>query len=146
MLVQASAWPQFWVPSEADPRESRPRALLANPEDGGSSLDLVDIHLYDFMEKSVAELTADLGIALANTRKPVIVGEYGATQPTTPFAEAPLWLEGWLHDACVAGYKGYFLFTWDTDTTLTGLIFWSALSGNGEIDAAIAPIYLPDVC
>ena len=116
VLVQASVWPQFWEPSDADPRESRPRALIANPEEGGSSLDVVDVHLYDFMEKSVEELTDDLGIGPTETRKPLIVGEYGATDPTTPFAEAPLWLKGWLQDACTAGYKGYFLFTWDTDT------------------------------
>jgi hypothetical protein len=109
-------------------------------------LDFVDIHLYDFMEKSVEELTADLGIGLADTRKPVIVGEYGATDPTTPFANAPAWLRGWVQDACAAGYRGYVLFTWDTDTLLAGTIFWSALDGAGEIDQALAPVYLPNVC
>ena len=146
VLVEASVWPQFWEPSDSDPRESRPRALIADPEDGGSSLDLVDVHFYDFMNKSIEALTDDLGILLTETRKPLIVGEYGATDPTTPFADAPAWLKGWLHDLCTAGYKGYVLFTWDTDTLLAGMIFWSALSGAGEIDDAIAPVHLPDVC
>ena len=106
----------------------------------------MDVHLYDFMEMSVDELTGYLGIGLADTRKPVIVGEYGATAPTTPFAEAPSYLKGLLQDACNAGYKGYFLFTWDSDTTITGLIYWSALSGSGEINSAVAPVRLPDAC
>lgn len=145
VLVEASAWPQYWTPSSSDPRESRTKALIANPQNGGSMLDLVDIHIYTFMNATVSQLTSDLGVSLSDTTKPVIVGEFGATTPVA-LVDAPATLKGMAQDICNAGYKGELLFTWNSDTKITGLIYWSALAGDGAINQTIAPIYLPSLC
>ena len=80
--------------------------------------------------------------------KPIIIGEYDGFQdvfPTT--AQAAEALKAWQIASCNAGFSGWMLWTWDTEPDeLPGLDIWSALSGNGEINQALAPVNRPNAC
>ena len=80
--------------------------------------------------------------------KPIILGEYDGfadVHPTPALAAASL--KDWQIASCSAGFSGWILWTWDTEPNeLPGLNIWSALSGNGEINQSLAPLYRANPC
>jgi hypothetical protein len=94
---------------------------------------------------TLAQLAENYGIT-STTRKPVIMGEFGASTYwwSTP-AQAAAALQSWQSESCKFGFDGWILFTWDT-SLVEWPNHWSAEAGHGEIAQALAPKNRPDPC
>jgi hypothetical protein len=113
-----------------------------------SDIDFVDLHGWpDSAGTSIDQLVANWQVN-GDFRKPIVMGEYDGFQdvyPTT--AQAADGLKAWQVASCNSGFSGWMLWTWDTDPNeLPGLNIWSALSGSGEINQALAPVNRPNAC
>jgi hypothetical protein len=118
------------------------------PAIASSEMDFIDLHgSPDTSGTTIDQLLTNWQVN-GDFSKPIIIGEYDGFQdvfPTT--AQAADALKAWQVASCNAGVTGWMLWTWDTEPNeLPGLDIWSALSGNGEINQALAPVNRPNAC
>jgi hypothetical protein len=108
-----------------------------------STADFVDLHTYLGWGISLQQYMERFGVDQP-PEKPIILGEFGASNRAYPTAaSAAQALQEWQVDSCEYGFDGWILWTWDgfEQTEL-----WNGMSENGEISAALSPVYRPDPC
>lgn len=104
--------------------------------------DFVDIHTYPNLGNEATQIAS---FHAGRTRKPVIMGEFGATRKT-PLAAAATELVHWQARSCHLGglsMSGWLLWTWNSKADLE---FWDALAGHGRLEHALAPSNRPRPC
>lgn len=118
------------------------------PAIANSEVDFIDLHGWPDSSGTTIEQQVANWQVNGDLRKPIIMGEYdGFTDVFPTTTQAADGLKAWQIASCPAGFDGWILWTWDTEPNeLPGLNIWSALSGNGEINHALAPIYRPNPC
>lgn len=137
-LVEVSFFaPLARIPTNlGDSYISLPGAVIAR-----SQADFIELHPYPGKGFDLQQYATYYGIA-ANTPKPVVMGEFGVWKSAfNSAASAAQFLQNWQIESCQYGYDGWLLWTWDSEDGL-----WNALSQNGEIEKALAPITRPDPC
>ena len=108
-------------------------------------MDYVDLHLYPV----VAGLTMDqyvqnFGFVGFQQQKPILLGEFGAFQSAYPaVADAAAGLRDWQIQSCAYNFKGWELWTWDTDEQPE---LWNAMSQGGVINQALSPATRANPC
>lgn len=108
-----------------------------------STADFVDIHPYPGSTLTLPQYMQNFG-APGPVPKPLVIGEYGANRSVFPTrAQAVTALLDWQRQSCAFGIDGWLLWTWDTEELPE---FWTAISGSGEIEQALAPRTRPDPC
>ena len=138
-------WPQAPNPTRAgDERVIQPYPAIAQ-----ASIDFVGVHPYP----SPSDLTLDqimqnFAFSGYQQQKPVVMEEFGTAEVSYPtLADAAAAMKGWQIDSCTYDVKGWLLWTWDTaEADQPPPTFWNALSGDGEINQALAPVMRPDPC
>ncbi len=132
-------WPQQPNPSRiGDPRVIEPYPGIAN-----SKADFADLHLYPGLDLTLAQYVQNFGFS-GYLSKPVMMGEFGAFKfayATT--GDAASALQSWQVGSCQYTFKGWLLWTWDSDEQTE---LWNALSAAGEINQALSPVNRPDPC
>jgi hypothetical protein len=139
-LVAASFFaphgPNAW--RQGDPRIVRTQAVIER-----SAADYVDLHGSPGAALSLAQLMENFGVR-GGERKPLVMGELGAFRSVFASADAGASaLVEWQRDSCRLGLDGWLTWTWDTEEQPE---VWSALSGGGAIERALAPALRPDPC
>jgi hypothetical protein len=136
----------FFQPEGPNPsRIGDDRIIQVYPAIANSTLDYVDLHAYPI----VASLTLDqyaqnLGFVGYQQQKPILLGEYGAFMWAYATAsDAAAGLKTWQIQSCAYNFKGWLLWTWDTDEQPE---LWNALSSGGTINANLAPTSRPNPC
>jgi Cellulase (glycosyl hydrolase family 5) len=132
-------WPQQPNPSRiGDPRVIQPYPGIAN-----STADFVDLHTYPGLELTMSQYVENFGMS-AYLEKPVMMGEFGAFRSVyfdeSTTAQA---MKNWQVDSCSYGFRGWLLWSWDSDEQPE---LWNGLSGAGSINASLAPANRPDPC
>lgn len=108
-----------------------------------STADFVDLHAYLGWGLSLDQYMNRFGVDNP-PEKPIILGEFGATQRGyLTAAIAAQELIKWQVASCEYGFDGWLMWTWDTDEQTD---LWNGMSENGEINAALAPVNRPDPC
>jgi hypothetical protein len=132
-------WPQQPNPTRiGDPRVIQPYPAMAN-----STADFVDLHAYPGLELTMPQYVENFAMS-GHLEKPVMMGEFGAFKSVYPGADISAQaLESWQVESCSYGFKGWLLWTWDTDEQPE---LWNALSGTGDINTSLAPVSRPDPC
>ena len=118
------------------------------PAIASSDVDFIDLHgSPDNSGTTIDQLLSSWQVN-GNFTKPIIIGEYdGFTDVFPTTSQAADGLKGWQIASCSSGISGWILWSWDLEpNVLPGLSIWSALSGNGEIDQALAPVNRPNAC
>jgi hypothetical protein len=137
----------FFQPQAPNPtRPLDPRIINhVYPPIANSTLDYVDLHLYPV----VAGLTMDqyvqnFGFVGFQQQKPILLGEFGAFQSAYPaVADAAAGLRDWQIQSCAYNFKGWELWTWDTDEQPE---LWNAMSQGGVINQALSPATRANPC
>jgi hypothetical protein len=108
-----------------------------------SALDFVDLHgSPDGYYTSVPQLLTAWEFN-GDIRKPIVMGEFDAWRSVFPSTgEAAVGMPQWQAQACAEGFSGWLFWSWDNENSEA----WSALSGGGEINQALAPVNRPDPC
>ena len=107
-----------------------------------SDADFIDAHAYPGWGLSLEDYARNYGIS-ARTRKPVIMGEFGAIRSVYPYApKAASALQSWQIESCQYGFDGWLTWTWDTSDQG----FWTARGNNDVIEKALSPVFRPDPC
>jgi hypothetical protein len=134
----------FFVPQAPNPaRRGDARLSVTEPAIWNSEADFIDLHAYPGAELNLRQHVENFGLK-GMQEKPVILGEFGANIHSYPSAEsAARALMDWQIESCEYGFDGWLLWTWDLPEQHE---FYNALSGSGEIDAALAPAKRPDPC
>ena len=113
------------------------------PAMANSTADFVDLHTYPRIDFSLAQYVEHFGFG-GYLAKPVIMGEFGAFKSVYGNSQdAAVGLRAWQVDSCQYMFKGWLLWTWDTDEQPE---LWNGLSETGLINAALAPAARPDPC
>lgn len=132
-------WPQQPHPS----RIGDPRVIETRPPIWESSADFIDLHPYPGWDLTLPEYVDNFGMA-GMEEKPIIMGEFGAAQSSyATESEAARALHDWQVESCHYGFDGWLLWTWDSEEQTD---FYNGLTGEGQIDKALAPIDRPDPC
>lgn len=137
----------FLVPQTPNPdRQGDPRLSSTRPAILTSKLDFVDLHPYPGWVLDLPQYAQNYGFT-APTRKPVIMGEFGAQTSSYPtLSSAATTLQAWQVESCGFGFSGWLMWTWDLEQMPDGSRFWSVRSGDGAIDEALSPNLRPDPC
>lgn len=104
--------------------------------------DFVDVHVYPNLGPEAVQMAS---FDAASTRKPVIMGEFGATRKQT-VGVATAALVTWQEQSCHLGgvrISGWLLWNWNSSADAQ---FWDALAGGGKIAHALAPVNRPNPC
>ncbi|MGC1387712.1 MAG: hypothetical protein WA807_06855 [Steroidobacteraceae bacterium] len=143
----------FFVPQTPNPtRIGDTRVIEIYPAMANSTADFVALHPYPIPSGlTMSQYVQNFGFVGYQQQKPVVMGEFGAGEADYPvIAQAASVLQDWQVQSCAYSFKGWSLWTWDTDETEPGTPNpnpnWTALSGNGEINSALAPSVRPDPC
>jgi hypothetical protein len=133
----------FFVPQKPNPtRIGDPRLIETSPVIWQSSLDFIDLHPYPGFSFSLSQYVENFGMA-GMEEKPIIIGEFGAVRSSySSEAKAARALQDWQAESCQYGFDGWLLWTYD----MPDQIFYNALSGEAQIDQALAPVNRPDPC
>lgn len=99
--------------------------------------------------ESLGQIVQDFGFTGYQRQKPILMGEFIAVEADLPvLSDAATGLQTWQIDSCAYSYKGWVLWTWDTDESeqQSSLPDWYATAGDGSINTALAPASRPDPC
>ncbi len=128
----------FFNPQPADdPRLVRPAPLLVS-----SALDFFDFHYYPGGPTSLATAATQFGME-GYTRKPIVLGEYGAfkTAYSSP-SEGAAALVDLQVESCRAGFDGWLYWLWDQRNDE----LWTGIEGGDAINQAMSVRERPDPC
>lgn len=121
------------------------------PAIANSTADFVDIHA-GLPAPSLAQVAQDIGFVGYQQQKPILMGEYTANESDYPLiSDAAAALQNWQIQSCTYSFKGWLLWAWDTEEAEQQPLnsppyWWSAVSGDGSINTALAPAMRPDPC
>lgn len=113
--------------------------LLFSP---ATQVNFVDIHVYPNLGPELMQVNS---FGAGSTRKPVIMGEFGATR-AAPVAAAAKALTSWQRASCHIGglaVSGWLMWTWNSSVDTE---FWDALDDGGLLSRALAPRSRPNPC
>jgi hypothetical protein len=132
----------FFPPDQPNPWPSAPRHIRTEVAIWESTLDFIDLHPYPG-GYGLDKLVENFGMA-GMQAKPIIMGEFGASRSTYASAAATAGaLQDWQVASCEFGFDGWLAWTWDSDEQAD---FYNALSDQGQINQALAPVNRPDPC
>jgi hypothetical protein len=133
----------FFVPQAPLPaRIGDPRLIETRPVIWQSSLDFIDLHPYPGFSFSLSQYVENFGMQ-GMQEKPIIIGEFGAIRSSySSENKAARALQDWQAESCQYGFDGWLLWTYD----MPDEVFYNALSGEAQIDQALAPVNRPDPC
>ena len=132
-------WPQQPNPTRiGDPRVIQPYPAIAN-----STADFVDLHAYPGLELTMSQYVENFAMG-GHLEKPVMMGEFGAFRSVYPDEDTSAQaLKSWQVESCSYGFKGWLLWTWDSDEQPE---LWNGLSDTGAINTSLAPVSRPNPC
>ena len=138
----------FFVPQGPNPtRVGDNRVIEVYPAMANSTADFVDLHAYPLPnDLSLAQIVQNFAFVGTGTQqqKPIVMGEFGGFLSEYASASAAAsGLTTWQVQSCANNFKGWLLWTWDTDEQPE---LWNALSSGGPINASLAPASRPDPC
>jgi hypothetical protein len=135
----------FFQPEGPNPnRIGDPRIIEVYPAVASSTLDYVDLHLYPGLELTQDQYVQNFGFVGYQQQKPILMGEMGAFISSYPaITDAASALQSWQIQSCTYNFKGWLLWTWDTDEQPE---LWNAASQGGVIGQALSPVSRPDPC
>lgn len=136
----------FFVPQGPNPtRPGDNRVIEVYPAMASSTADFVDLHPYPVVQSlTMDQFVQNFGFVGYQQQKPILMGEFGAFQwayPTVSGAAAGL--RDWQIQSCAYNFKGWLLWTWDTDEQPE---LWNAMSQSGVINQALSPAARPNPC
>ena len=133
----------FFVPQEPNPaRPGDPRVIDPRPA-YASTLDFIDVHVYPFLDLTLAQLAENYGLEEVPETKPLVFGELGAFRFTHPTSLAAVdALAGTQVRSCDLGVDGWLTWTW----SLPDPDIWNATEAGAAIRSALAPKVRPDAC
>jgi hypothetical protein len=137
----------FFVPQGPNPtRLGDNRIIEVYPAMANSTADFVDLHAYPIPnDLTLAQIVQNYGlVGSSQQQKPVLMGEFGGFKSNYVTAsQAAIGLANWQVQSCAYNFKGWVLWTWDTDEQPE---LWNGLSGGGVINRSLAPASRPDPC
>jgi hypothetical protein len=136
----------FFQPEGPNPsRIGDPRIISVYPAVANSTLDYVDLHAYPIIANlTMGQYVQNFGFLGYQQQKPILMGEMGAFIWAYPLvSDAAAGLESWQVQSCAYNFKGWLLWTWDTDEQPE---LWNGMSQGGAINQALAPVVRPDPC
>ena len=136
----------FFQPEGPNPtRLGDPRIISVYPAVANSTLDYIDLHAYPVIANlTLHQYVQNFGFIGYQQQKPIVMGEMGAfTFAYASLSDAAAGLRDWQIQSCNYNFKGWALWTWDTDEQAE---LWNAMSQSGVIDQALAPAVRPDPC
>ena len=135
----------FFAPQEPNPfRIGDTRIIRTYAAIWLSQADYIDLHAYPNPKDLTLAQHMENYEANGMLVKPIMMGEYGAfTFAFSSPQEAALALRAWQVESCSFGFDGWLMWTWDNE--FNGEMY-SALSDNGAINGALAPVLNPDPC
>ena len=138
----------FWPQTPNPTRIGDPRVIEVYPAIANSTADFADLHAYPIVgELTLAQVVQNYGFMGYQQHKPVLMGEFGASQSDYPLiSDAASVLQNWQTGSCTYSFKGWLLWTWDTESPEQIPTFWAAISGDGSISMALAPAVRSDPC
>jgi hypothetical protein len=140
----------FWPQAPNPTRIGDPRLIEVYPAYATTTADFADLHAYPIVgELSLSQVVQNYGFTGYQQQKPVLMGEFAAQQNDYPsVSRAATVLQNWQIQSCAYFFKGWLLWTWDTESaeqSPAGQDWW-ALADTGEINAALAPVNRPNPC
>lgn len=134
----------FFVPQEPNPaRIGDERYINTQPAILNSQLDFIDLHPYPASELTLKQYVENFGVQNAE-EKPIIMGEFGVSmQGASTVDQAAKILMNWQADSCQYGFDGWLLWSWDIHENND---FYSAKSGDSQIEKILAPVNRPNPC
>ena len=123
---------------------SDPRVGNPYPSSTNSTLDFISLHPYPGLGLDLPQLVQNYGMT-SFPQMPVLMEEFGAFNNVYTNAQAASVLQKWQIDSCPWNFKGWVLWTWDTDE-VAGPNTWTALDGGGLVDAILKPTARPNAC
>ena len=136
----------FFPPEGPNPsRIGDPRIISVYPAIANSDLDYVDLHSSPVtLNLTMDQVAQNFGFVGHQQQKPILMGESSAYKWAYPLlSDAAAGLQSWQIQSCAYGFKGWLLWTWDTDEQPE---IWNALSQGGAINHALSPVSRPDPC
>jgi hypothetical protein len=136
----------FFPPQGPNPsRIGDQRIIQVYPAIASSTLDYVDLHPYPIvLNLTMDQAAQNYGFVGYQQQKPILMGEYGAFMWAYATASnAAAGLQSWQIQSCAYNFKGWVLWTWDTDEQPE---LWNALSSGGPINTSLAPSSRPNPC
>lgn len=141
-LVTMSFFNPHAALAQDPPKITDARWAMVNPEEGGSNADFIDLHLYPNLG-TLSYLVNDFNIP-SNTRKPIIMGEFGAYKPIyNSIIDAAYAMRDWQIESCQYGFDGWLFWTWDSAEQPE---FYNVVESSGAINGVLAPVARPDPC
>ena len=136
----------FFPPEGPNPsRIGDPRIIEVYPAIASSTLDYVNLHPYPIvLNLTMDQVAQNYGFVGYQQQKPILMGEFGAFTWAYPLiSDAVAGLKSWQSQSCAYNFKGWLLWTWDTDEQPE---LWNALSQGGLISQVLSPTTRPDPC
>ncbi len=138
----------FFVPQGPNPtRFGDNRVIEVYPAMANSTADFVDLHAYPIPnDLTLDQIVQNYGFVATGSQqqKPIVMAEFGGfLSEYATAANAASGLTTWQVQSCVYNFKGWLLWTWDTDEQPE---LWNALSSGGGINASLAPASRPNPC
>lgn len=136
----------FFPPEGPNPsRLGDPRIISVYPAVASSTLDYVDLHPYPIvLNLTMDQAVQNFGFLGYQQQKPVLMGEFGAFKSAYPsVSSAASGLQSWQIQSCAYNFKGWALWTWDTDEQPE---LWNAQSQGGIIGQALSPVARLNPC
>jgi endo-1,4-beta-mannosidase len=140
----------FFRPYKPGPGDPDQRLCVTAPAIWSSTADFIDLHIYKLPQPGDPDKVMEPHInafgMIGMKEKPIIMGEFGAERAFGLSLGAQN-LAAWQAQSCDFGFDGWLLWTWDlTQEEDPGNKYLTALEGNGEVNAALAPAFRPDPC
>jgi hypothetical protein len=112
----------------------------------GSTADFIDFHPFPDGVNPLSVFVTPFGMNGFGP-KPVVMGEIAAQEKDfATIALAAAALKAWQIDSCNYGFQGWLPWTWNLENRAGSPPFWTVVSGNGEINQALAPQYRANPC
>jgi hypothetical protein len=110
-----------------------------------STADFVDLHAHPIpIDLTLDQIVQNYGFVGSGSQqqKPVLMAEFGGFKSEYAAAsDAAAGLTNWQVQSCTYNFKGWLLWTWDTDEQPE---LWKGLSSGGMINLNLAPVSRPN--